>query len=119
MQTIPEPRAHRTRRGARLPAFGRALEERRQVGEFCNVRVHHGDDLGWNTARRHPPGDVLLLDPGCDPFALHWPVADLEVLVVLQPDDLARRTCRALIGAGAALAVAVPQLYVHRREVAA
>jgi hypothetical protein len=106
-------------RRTRLPAFGKALAERRLRGEHCNVRVHHADDFGWNTAKRHPPGDVLLLDHGCDPYALHWPVAGLEVLVVLQPDELARRTCAALIHAGASLAVAVPFGFVHRAEVAA
>jgi hypothetical protein len=105
------------KRHARLPAFGKALAERRLRGEHCNVRVQQADALGWTAAKRHPAGDVLLFEPGCDPFALRWPVADLEVLVAVEPEALARRTCRALIDAGAVLAVAVPGPLVYRREV--
>ena len=45
---------------------------------------------------------------------MHWPVAGLHVLVVIPDDALARRVCAALIDAGAALAVAVPQMFIHR-----
>lgn len=92
--TAPElaQRVGRTRRTARLPPLGKALQARGPGLVFVVPTTL----AGWRMARFHPLGDVILLQLGHDPASYTWPVYGCEV--VLYADALDDRTVDRMVG---------------------